>query len=149
MSSKPTVRYAADNECPDNMWEGRESLAYQFYNNTFKPGELPNRIQVPLYVNYIINEGRLEVQDTSIYIDNGSNGKDARMNLARLVVELPIPDVQYDECLARVVEALKAEREAILAKAQMEAMRIDDKIQDLLAITYQPETEEATDHEGV
>lgn len=40
--------------------------------------------------------------------------------------------------LANAVEALKAEKSKVLAEAQAKATRLDEKIQNLLAITHEP-----------
>lgn len=138
---KPTVRYASDDEMPvDDFWSQRESLAYKAQDGGLKPKELTGVIDLPIYINYRMSDGGVKVRQTSLYLDDCSyDSKDAEINLAKLVVRLPVPDVDMEQCTSRLVEALEKEKKQILADAHMRAMKLDNKIKDLLAITHQPE----------
>ena len=60
-----------------------------------------------------------------------------RAGTARLSIDL----VDDDEITTNMVAALKAQKQVILAKSQMEVNRIDERIQSLLALPNHSEVE--------
>jgi hypothetical protein len=52
--------------------------------------------------------------------------------------EITVTIKSTDEIVGHQVDALKAKKQNVLAQAEMEATQIERRIQELLAITYEP-----------
>lgn len=143
---KPTIRYATEAELPDSgddeqgncKWTKEGTLTRQCSKASYEPCDIPEAVELPVYVCYNIGKysyGNVSVQSHPPKIDDPDF---AKIILTKLVVKTPLPKVEREQCVLGMVEALKKQREEILATAHREAMQIDNRIGDLLAITHQP-----------
>jgi hypothetical protein len=57
--------------------------------------------------------------------------------------EITLHILDDDKIVANKIDALKAEKQNVIAEAQLKANKIEERIQSLLAITYKPEPSEA------
>ena len=134
IKNKVSVRFATEEELPDRMWGHGTSLAYRsnLKKTPVKEINTVKRISLPMYVNYSLREERFIYYDSSIYLDGEDDNP--HINLAKLVIELELPDVTYDDCVKTYAESLRRKKKEILAKAHKEALGVQNQLDELLAI---------------
>ncbi len=99
---------------------------------TFSPNALPSSITRDIFLTYKISgsdSGRMEIWDCDL---SGSE----RINLATMKVTFKIPKKM--DLKEKVIDALRNEKEEILASTHKKITELDEKINSLLALEYKP-----------
>lgn len=133
------IRKATIEELPNDIWrEGSKgSFATRFRSSKYKADNIPNVMEIPIYVKYRLSDGEVSVDTTSIYL-NSSRPDDKSICLGRFVIEVPLSAFTYDEALQEMVACFREEKRTIQAETQRQLDEIDGKIEKLLAIEYKP-----------
>src|SRR5690606_31971922 len=79
--------------------------------------------------------GALDALTLSSFDFDGSSSY-IKMGIARISIEI---EADQNEIIRKAVAAMEAKRDELLAEARVKATAIDEKIQSLLAITYNGE----------
>jgi hypothetical protein len=104
------------------------------------PNPLPRQWEMELFLTLVAGD---EILDThlSIYEQDKSHYRSgAYQVLAKALVTFEVFDINIPGIQ---IESLKKQKQQILAEAHVKAEQIEQQIQSLLAIEYQPETDGA------
>ena len=104
--------------------------------------DIPEQLQRTLYVVYgtgKYNKGQINIQE---YKPNSNVTGFEGMLLKEFEVEIDLPKLSTDMVVKEQVNSLKKEKENLMAEHHMKIQKIDDEINQLLAITYQPTADE-------
>lgn len=139
-----SIRHAEEGELPTRFHDVPEGVPHYTAFDImkplrvgYKPNELPSRLDIPVYVNYQLKTGEVDIRRIPIYLDT-EDANYAEVNLLQLVLSVELPRIDNEACIQTLVDALKREKQKVLADAQMKVNELDNRIGDLLAITYQP-----------
>lgn len=80
--------------------------------------------------------GALDALTLSSFDFDGNGSSYIKMGIARISIEI---EADQNEIIRKAVAAMEAKRDELLAEARVKATAIDEKIQSLLAITYNGE----------
>lgn len=146
-SQKLSIRFAAYDEVPTKFHQRksgekhyREYECMEYLRKTYRPNELPPFAQFPIYLNYKVSTGELNIRQIPIYLDTES-ANDLEINLCQFIIRTELPTLNYEQCTKELVKSLKNEKKKIQAETQQKLNAIDDQISKLLAITHQPTLE--------
>lgn len=102
---------------------------------TYTPDALPDSIKKNLYVHYRISgyfAGQIDVFDFCMEDDE-------RILLCETSVVIKIPRINRDGIRSKALDALHVQKNKILAENHAKLKVVQDKIDSLLALEYQPE----------
>lgn len=105
----------------------------------YKPNELPSTITKRLYVSYVVGgylAGEISVLDFSSV---GINTE--KVEIHQLDVTIDLPEISTNTLKSKALDMLEAEKQKVLAENHKRLKVVQDKIDNLLAIEYKPESE--------
>lgn len=107
---------------------------YEERRKKFAPNDLPKSITREIYIHYRTagsSAGEIDIFDCNL---SGSE----RILLHKMLLTIKIPP--QEDLKTKVVEALENEIQEIQANAHMEVEKLRERIENLLALEYKPQT---------
>lgn len=110
-------------------------------DSEYKPDEIPTEITRKLYAHYGIggySAGRITIYDCDV-----STVDSNYIVLCEVEQTIKIPPVSQNDLKNKALDVLEDEKQKVLAENHERLKKVQDKIDNLLAIEYRPESESA------
>lgn len=111
-------------------------------SDKYLPNEIPKRFDVILYTNYCYNSEYEWNMGKIVHSSSDMTG-DQYICIAQTLVAVFVPEQKRD-LKAMVIEALNAEKQKQMAEHHKRMFELQKNIDNLLALTYQPQPIEET-----